>query len=122
MFYSQGMKWVFTRSRLGGFGNYGADSEAGKYLQNNEETQGYEELQNQTDVAVFKVFAKDRLLRDKQSKFPRSFKQFKNKIRGGNKSSNGFRKMKANIEQRGGRHQIFEEKKARLSKAGGGLS
>ena len=27
--------------------------------------------------------------------------------------------MKANIEQRGGRHQIFEEKKARLSKVCG---
>ena len=67
---------------MGGFRNYGADSEAVRYIQNNEETQGYEELQNQPDVAGFEVFAKDRLLREKQSKSHRTFKQFKNKIHG----------------------------------------
>ena len=39
-------------------GKYGADIEVAQYLQNNEETQGYEELRNQTDVAVFKVSPK----------------------------------------------------------------
>ena len=34
----------------GDFGNYGTDSEVGQYLQNNEETQGCEDLRNQSDV------------------------------------------------------------------------
>ena len=36
-------------------GNYGADSEAVQYLQNNEGARGYEELKGQADVGDFKV-------------------------------------------------------------------
>ena len=91
----------------------------GQYLQNNEETQGYEELRYQTDVAAFKVFAKDQILRDRKGKIPRTFKQFKREIQGGSKSSDGFKKMKANVEQKGERKQMFEEKQSRLAKVKG---
>ena len=49
-------------------GNYGTDSEVDKFLQNNEETQGYEELQNQTDVDVYKIFAKEQIVRGGKGK------------------------------------------------------
>ena len=101
---------------IGDFGNYVGDSEAVKYLQNNEETQGYEELQNQTDVAAFKVPAKDQLLRDIKGAIPRTFKQPQRKIQGDSKSTDGFKKMKATVEQKGERKKMVEEKKARLAK------
>ena len=41
----------------GELGNYGADCEAGQYLQYSAETHRYEELLSQTDVAVFIVLA-----------------------------------------------------------------
>ena len=47
------------------FGNYRTDSEVEQYLQNYEQTQGYEELRNQTDVEVFRSFAEDQILRDR---------------------------------------------------------
>ena len=51
---------------LGEVGNYGADSEVGQFFQNNDETQGYEELQSPTDVDVFRIFAKEQILRERQ--------------------------------------------------------
>ena len=48
--------------------NYGADSEVGQFLQNNEDTQGYENLQTATDVGVYKVFAKEQIARDRNGK------------------------------------------------------
>ena len=53
----------------GNFGNYGAEGEVGNYLQNNEETQGYEEMQNQKDVEVFRVSPKAQILRDRKGGF-----------------------------------------------------
>ena len=50
-------------------------------------------------------------------KFPRTFKQYKSKIHGSIKSSDGFKKMKANVEQKGERKRLSEEKKARLANA-----
>ena len=38
--------------------NFGTGSEIEQFLQNNEETQGYEDLQTPTDVEVFKIPAK----------------------------------------------------------------
>ena len=38
--------------------NFGTDIEVGQFLQNHEETQGYEELQIPTDVEVFKISRK----------------------------------------------------------------
>ena len=70
MFYLQKMEMGLRAVSIGDFGNYGADSLAGGYLRNNEETQGYEELQHQTNVAAFKVFAKDKILRDREGKIP----------------------------------------------------
>ena len=64
-------------------GNSGADSEVEQFLQNNEETQGYEELQNQTDMEAYNIFAKEQNLRDREGGGPRSFKQFKKKLKGG---------------------------------------
>ena len=49
----------------GEVGNYGADSEVEQFLQNNEETQGYEELRIQTDVDVFRIPAKE-ILRERE--------------------------------------------------------
>ena len=104
---------------MGNFGNYGADSEVEQYLQNDEETQGYEELQNQTDVAAFKVFPKEQILRDSKGKFRETLNNSKAKVRGGSKSSDGFKRTKANVEQKGERKQTFEEKQSRLEKVEG---
>ena len=49
----------------GDVGNYGTDSEAEQILHNNEENQGYEELQSPTDVEVYKNFAKEQIVRGK---------------------------------------------------------
>ena len=43
--------------------NYGTDSDVEQFLQNNEVTQGYEGLQHQTDMGVYRVFAKEQILR-----------------------------------------------------------
>ena len=66
---------------IGDFGNYGADIEAVQYLQSNEETHGYEEMQNQSDVAVFKVCAEDRILRDRKVVFREPLNNSKAKCR-----------------------------------------
>ena len=116
MFYLQEIQMSPSDLDWEDFGNYGADSEAGEYLQNNEETQVYEELRNQSGVEVFRVFANDRILLDRRRKIPRTFKQLKSKISGGRKSRDGFKKTKANIEQEGGRKQSFGEKQVPLAK------
>ena len=43
--------------------NYETNSEAGQFVQSNEETQGYEELQNQTDADVYKISAEEQIVR-----------------------------------------------------------
>ena len=50
----------------------------GKFLRNHEGAQGYEGLQNQTDMDVYRIFAKDQIIRDRKVEIPRTFKQFKN--------------------------------------------
>ena len=45
----------------------------GKFLQNNEETQGYEELQSPTDVDVYKISAKEQIARGRQGKTARFY-------------------------------------------------
>ena len=49
-------------------GNYGPGSEADQFLQNNEDNQGYGELQTPTDVEVFKTFAKEQIQRGRKGK------------------------------------------------------
>ena len=116
-FYSHEMRMGLQSIQIGwDFRNYGTDSAAELYLQNNAETQGYDELQNQTDVEVFRVFARDQILRDRAGGIPRTFKQFKRKISGRRKSRDCFKKTKGNIEQKGERRQSFEEKQSRLAK------
>jgi len=78
--------------------NYGTDSEVGKFLQNNEETQGCEELQNPTDVDVCKIFAKEQIVRGGKGE-PRNFSQFRKKLTGAFKGRNNFRKMQTNVEK-----------------------
>ena len=93
-------------------GNYGADSEVEKFLQNNEETQGYEELQNQADMDLYKIFAKRAHFTRSRRRDPRSFKQFKKKLAGTYKGRGDFRKMKAGIKKKGSRNQFTGEKQS----------
>ena len=55
---------------------YGADSEMGQFLQNDEETQGYEGFRRQTDMVVYRISAEDQILRDRRGEITRTFKQF----------------------------------------------
>ena len=48
--------------------NYGTDSDVGKFLQNNEGTQGYEELQSPAGADVYKIFAKEQIARGGKGK------------------------------------------------------
>ena len=48
--------------------NFGTDSEAEQFLQNNEETQGYEDLQTTTDVDVFKIPEKEQIVRGRNGR------------------------------------------------------
>ena len=48
--------------------NFGTDSEVEQFLRNNEETQGYEDLQTPTDVGVFEISAKEQIVRDRTGK------------------------------------------------------
>ena len=100
-------------------GNYGEDSEVGKFLQNNEETQGYGGLQYRADMGVYEVFAEEQIIRDRKGKSPRTFKQFEKRITATYKSRDGFLEMKSNVEKKGEREQFFEEKQARLAKTEG---
>ena len=47
----------------GELGNYGTDSEVGRYLENHDGTCDYEDMNNQTDIAAYKVFAEDNIVR-----------------------------------------------------------
>ena len=91
----------------GEVGNYGADSGVEQFLQNNEETQGYEELQNQADMDVYEIFAKEQILRDREGKNQRSVKQFTKKLTATYKGRDGFRETKANVERKGERKQFL---------------
>ena len=48
--------------------NYGANSEVEQFLQNNEETHGYEVLRNQTEMGFYKIFDEGQILRDREGK------------------------------------------------------
>ena len=52
----------------GEFGNYGTDSEAGRYLGNHDGTCDYEGKNNKTDTDAFKVFADDNITRKRQGR------------------------------------------------------
>ena len=69
-------------------------------------------------LGTLKSPPKGRYLRGQKGKFPRTFKQFERKWTGP-KSKICFPKMKANVEQKGGRNQMCEEKKSRLAKVEG---
>ena len=60
--------------------NFGTDSDVEQFLQNNEETQGYEDLQTPKDVDVFKISAKERIALDTNAKKQRNFRQFNQKL------------------------------------------
>ena len=51
---------------LGDVENYGTDREVEQFLQNNEETQGYEELRSPADADVFRIFAKEQIPRERK--------------------------------------------------------
>ena len=63
-----------------------------QYLQNNEETQGYGALQNQTDVGVFRVVAEDQILRDRKGKPREPLNNSKEKSAGGANRATVLRK------------------------------
>ena len=48
--------------------DFGTDSEVGQFLQNNEATQGFEDLQTTAEVDVFRIFAKEQIARDRNGK------------------------------------------------------
>ena len=58
--------------------NFGADSEVGQFLRNNEDTQGYGNLQEASDVGVYKISAKEQIARCRNEK-RRSFRKFNKK-------------------------------------------
>jgi len=86
--------------------NFGTDSELGQFLQNNEDAQGYEDLQTATDVDVFRIFAKDQIARGRNEK-RRSSRQFNKKLTGPQKAKNKFRKMQARAGNLGGESKTF---------------
>ena len=74
--------------------NFGTGSEAEQFLQNNEEAQGYEDLQTSTDVAVFKIFAKEQIARGRNGK-QGNFRQFNKKSTGDTNGGIIFGKCKS---------------------------
>ena len=78
----------------GEIGNIGTDSEDGQFLRNNEESQGYGELQIQTDVGFYSP--KGEIVRGIKGEKKRSFRQFPNKSTGSFKGRNNFRHMQTN--------------------------
>ena len=77
-------------------------------MQNNEETQGYEELQIPTDVEVFKNFAKEQIVRGRKGKKHRSFRQFGKKSTGAFKVRNNFWGMQAEVGNLGERNLLMK--------------
>ena len=88
--------------------NFGTDSEVEQFLQNNEETQGYEDLQTPTDVESFKIFSKEQIARGRDGKKHRSFRQFGKKLTGALKGKNNFWEMQASAEKLGERNLLRE--------------
>ena len=68
----------------GEIGNFGTDSEVEHFLQINEATQGWEDLQSPADVEVFKLSAKEQIVRGRNGKH-RNFRQFNKKLTGDTK-------------------------------------
>ena len=64
-------------------GRYGADSEMGRYLENHDGSCDYEDTNNQTDIAAYKVFAKDNIVREKQGGISEPLSNFGTKYKGG---------------------------------------
>ena len=60
---------------------YGADGEVGDYVVNNDHTCDYGELENATDVEVYKAFGVEQMSRKFKGKSKRTFKDFANKIK-----------------------------------------
>ena len=84
------------------FGNYGADSEVGKYLRSNEETQGYEELQSRADVAVFKVLPKIKYCAIAKVKFREPLNNSKAKCRAVENRATVLRKRRLTSNRKAG--------------------
>ena len=66
-----------------GGGDYGTDSELGRYLGNHDGSCEYEDMNNQADIEVLKVFANDIIIRRKQGEEQRPFKQLRGAMRCG---------------------------------------
>ena len=109
---SSGLDW-------GEIENYGTDSEVGKFFRNNEDAQGYGDLQTATDVGVFKIFAKEQIARGRNGEKTRSSRQFNKKLTNNPKDKYKFRKMQTDAGITGGNREPFEEKQARLAKVEG---
>ena len=70
--------------------NYGADSDVGNYVLNNEQTGDYGDLGYAIDVEVYKAVGKEQASRKLQGESERTFKDFSDEIRtpwGGETSS-----------------------------------
>ena len=97
--------------------NYGTDSEVEQFLQNNEETQGYEERRRPTGVDVFRIFANGHILREREMEKTRNFSQLNEKLAGTFKGRNGFPKMQENVGNRR-KKETFWRKTSALSENG----
>ena len=100
----------------------GMGSEVEQFLQNNEETQGYEGLRRQADMNFYRFFAEEQIIRDRKGRIPRTFKQFANKPKWAYKSRVGFMGVKANVEKMGGGKSIFSKKSNRVWRKRKGLN
>ena len=94
-------------------GNYGPDSEVEQFLQNNEETQGYEGLRSQADMGVYKISAEEQISRDRKGKNPRNFKQFRKKLTWAYKGRDGFRTNESGCWEVRGKESFPPKKRKR---------
>ena len=67
---------------MGGTKNYGADSEAGRYLVNHDGACDYGDIGDPSEIESYKVPAEDNIKRQYQGREPRTFKQFRDKMKG----------------------------------------
>ena len=112
----------------GEVGNYGGYSEVEQFLQHNEGTHGYEALRSPSDVDVFRIFAKEQILRERERQGERE-REKKGKSReiladsirnrpGQLRGEMVFGKCRQTLGI-GERKKPFEEKQARLAKMEG---
>ena len=80
---------------------------------------GIGDLQTTTDADVFQIFAKEQIVRDRNGKNQRKFRQSSKKLTGNAKGRNNFLGIQANAWILGENRKPLEEKQARVAKMEG---